>query len=225
MRSIDQLQDQVASRLSSLPDGRDLDIAIVSHVIARIARRHPATPLSKTAREMVFENFEGCTDVLIAERATDFVGQEYLITLGTLLIDIAVDYTPEGHVKTDVDSDDKHPELVKSAATSTAKLANGLIDDGLSPYGALASIAISACHIALSRGLRFRQAQKMFADGISIAATLSADHAQQSNIHALKDEEQLGDDLAKLLGVSLETARKRFDGTIDAVKKRGRLDP
>ena len=191
------LQSEIARRIEDLstadPEGTAVTLVLVA--LGILAKKFPPN-LDDKSRQHIMDNYPSATEELISQRAMAEHGVVMAVAAGIQMARIAVDYSPLTHVKLEMDKDFTLPEEVLKATTSAmTNTFDKAIENGISPFGAAATMILLATVKAKQHGVTGLKIIRPLLDAMNKGLegdgpSLSEEEATENAIRLLR--EQLG---------------------------------
>lgn len=147
------LRERLTDLIDADPTGVAVDLGNLS--LSIFAKKFPPVLTSKD-KKLIKENYPNATNALIAERAMSSEGLTYALALNIQFTKIALDYSPESHVKSVVASDQAVGEKVSALLQPKLQSAfNDAVSAGMSPFGVATMMILIGAITGVRKGVKW----------------------------------------------------------------------
>lgn len=133
-------------------DPNEAALTMLNTSLAVMAKIYPAQ-LSVDDKAKIKDNYPNATEELMAERAMSKDGVLLTAQAGLRYVQIALDYTPTTHSKTDMENDVLLQNEITDLRSKCADLFVSGLGSGISAFGVATIMALMATECASARGV------------------------------------------------------------------------
>ena len=194
---------ELTKRIQDLAEA-DLEgtaIALFDLALTLLTKRYPAN-LDDTTRTKIKAAYPPATDALMAERATSEGGVAMALAATSSMALIALDYSPQSHASAETKKDSELGVAGKTAAALAAKAFEGALETGISPYGAAATLILSAVLRGRQNGVGGQQLARILMEAVPLTSPpmplLTEKEVEAKALKALCEQ----------MGISMSEAKK-----------------
>lgn len=199
-----QLVDEIFNRIEDLSTGDEEHIAVVlSLVILKLLNKKYPPELSPSNKKLIKENYPDATLQDMKDRGLSNEGLLTAIVVLNTAEQIAIDYSPITNVKSDQNKDFANESSMASSKEVSVKAYSDILSEGVTPFGAAASLVTNAVIQAISNGVEHPKIIRILSEAVSITLKYS-----RPTSNGGRSEDEILNALCMQMGISKATAKK-----------------